>query len=210
MRYLIIIVTATMILSTYAFSTAKENIHLPDSCVYYAPVYDADSFKNFDKKREKLEQWTIEGTTHVLSVLDSFKLLNHASHTIVEAFFEPFNCQPFSFLKTSKGTVLECYSRCEPSSYTFSPGPVDFEFCFVKNPVERFGPGVIDHPDSVLLSIIYRWDLDTVADFFRYGMAKRFSLNAFRYILHDNAVVDIQRFMGLNQLYGRIVVNCPW
>lgn len=208
MRSLIIFITAAFILCAYACSAAKRNISLPDSYVYYIPVYDsAHSFTNFNMEREKLDEWSMNRVSHVLSVLDSFKILNGKSDTVFDIRFASCDCRPFSYMKTRKSIILERYSRCIPSSYRLSPPIVRLAYYFDRNPEERFGNGVLENPDSVLLSIIYHWDLDAVADFFRYGMTQGYPIDVYRYILNDSAIVDIQRLRGLNNPFGQILAG---
>ena len=207
MRSLIIFITAAIILSIYTCGFAKRNFNLPDSCVYYNPVYDTVAFTNFDKETVELDQWDKNRIPQILSALDSLKILNSKSDTVFVVQFDRLDCKPFFYLKTRKGTVLERFSRCVPASYQLSPDIIRQAYHFDRNPSRRFGHEIIENPDSVLLSIIYQWDLDAVADFFRYGMVADHSIDGYRCILRQNEIVDIQRFSGLNNLYGRIRVG---
>lgn len=208
MKSLITFITAVIALCVYASGAAKRNISLPDSYVYYIPVYDsAHSFTNFDIEIEKLDEWSMNRSSHVLAVLDSFKILNGKSDTVFDVRFDRGDCKPFSYMRTRKDTVLERYSRCMPSSYRLSPAIVRLAYYFDGNPEERFGPEILDNPDSVLLSIIYRRDFDAVSDFFKYGMTQGYSIDVYRYILNDSAIVDIQRLRGLNKPFGQILAG---
>ena len=207
MRKLIVFITIALVLSIYTCGAAKRNFNLPDSCVYYNPVYDTVSFTNFDKETVELDQPSMNRITEVLSALDSLKILNSKSDTVFIVTFDSFDCNPISYLKTRKGTVLERFSRCVPASYQLSPDIIRQAYHFDRNPSRRFGHEIIENPDSVLLSIIYRWDLDAVADFFRYGMVANETISVYRCILRQNEIIDIQRFRGMRNLSGRIRVG---
>lgn len=172
MRYLIVFIVFDVALNLYACNISKRQavVSMPSYYTNYDPVYNFDMqpsypFLEFNKQEERLSEYDRERIPVLFSKLDSLKILNHLCDTIFDVQFDSGDGKPFYYVRTRNGTMGEYYSRGFVSAYRLNPTIERITYCFNGNPEERFGQGIVENPDSVLLSIIYQWDMNAVSDF---------------------------------------------
>ncbi|WP_303634336.1 hypothetical protein, partial [uncultured Muribaculum sp.] len=61
--------------------------------------------------------------------------------------------------------------------------------------------GIVSNPDSVMMANLYKWDIEAVADFFKTAMSKYYAIEAWKYVVNNGTICNIEHIYVANSPY---------
>ncbi len=183
-------------------NTSGVKIACAQNYVDYSAVYE-DSifhFKRFDIKSNELGIYRMDNRIGIVNSLDSFKILNETCDTIYEVWYEGNGMRSFAYIKTGKGEIGISYRRGTPV-YTLNPSWMREDYYYRQPNESLLSEGIVSNPDSVMMANLYKWDIEAVADFFKTAMSKYYAIEAWKYVVNNGTICNIEHIYVANSPY---------